>query len=239
MRKVINKIRGALLGVEPEKLAALQVLLRGYRVPRGKSNSVIQGGPTSWTWQATIDDTHHGSRGSALHADSHDRQHALDSAPDHTGTINDTQHGNRGADLHTDSHARQHSMISAPDHSAATLGDLLRAGAAGAWEILAIGSGGQLLTVVAGNPAWADPPAVADHGNEKHTPDFYPLDGTEVLTAPLSMQLMAVASEPAAEAGNEGKLYYLTPGESETGKIKQVMKNSTGAFERVLISIST
>jgi hypothetical protein len=53
------------------------------------------------------------------------------------------------------------------------------------------------------------------------------------------MQLMAPASEPEAIAGNEGKLYYLTPGASATGKIKQVMKNSTGAFEQVLISIST
>jgi hypothetical protein len=53
------------------------------------------------------------------------------------------------------------------------------------------------------------------------------------------MQLMAPASEPTAIAGNEGKLYYLTPGAGATGKIKQIMKNSTGAFEQVLISIST
>jgi hypothetical protein len=53
------------------------------------------------------------------------------------------------------------------------------------------------------------------------------------------MQLMAVANEPTATAGNEGKLYYLTPGTSATGKIKQIMKNSTGAFEQVLIAIST
>ena len=238
-RKFINKIMGGLLGVEPEKLAALQVLLRGYRVPRGKHNSIIQGGPTSWTWNASIDDAHHGARAADLHADSHARQHALDDALDHTGEITDAQHGNRAASLHADSHARQHSMVSGDDHSASTLGDLLRAGAAGAWEVLAVGVNGQLLTVVAGNPAWADAPAVAIHGNEKHDPDFYPLDGTEVLTAPLSMQLMAVASEPEAIAGSEGKLYYLTPAAEGKGVIKQVMKNSTGAWEQVQIAIST
>jgi len=130
-------------------------------------------------------------------------------------------------------------MNSASDHSAGTLGDLIRAGAAGAWELLAIGAAGQLLTVVGGNPAWADAPAVAVHGNEKHDPDFYPLNGTETLTAPLSMQLMAVASEPTAVAGNEGKLYYLTPGAGATGIIKQVMMNSTAAFELVQIGVST
>ena len=236
---VLSRVRAWLLGVDPQKLEALQVLLRGYLVPRGKHNSIIQGGPTAWTWEATIDDTHHGARGADLHADSHARQHALSDALDHTGEITDAQHGARGADLHADSHAREHSMVSAADHSAATLGDLLRAAAAGAWEVLAIGVNGQLLTVVAGQAAWADAPAVAAHGNEKHDPDFYPLDGTEVLTAPLSMQLMPVVSEPTAIAGNEGKLYYLTPGAAETGKIKQIMKNSTGAYEQVLISIST
>jgi len=238
-KNLISVMRAWLLGVDADKLEALQVLLRGYRIPRGKHNSVIQGGPTSWSWVATIDDTHHGSRGSGLHADSHARQHALDSGADHTGTINDTQHGSRGSGLHADSHARQHSMVSGSDHSPATLGDLLRAGVAGAWEILGIGVNGQILTVVAGKPDWADAPAVAVHGNEKHDPDFYPLNGTERLTAPLLMELMATASEPTAIAGNEGKLYYLTPGGGATGKIKQIMKNSTGAFEQVLIAIST
>ena len=234
-----SRVRAWLLGVEPEKLEALQVLLAGYRVPRGKHNSLILGGPTSWSWVATIDDTHHGSRGSGLHADSHARQHALDSAADHTGTITDTQHGNRGSGLHADSHARQHNMDSASDHGAGVAGDMLRAGAGGAWERLAIGASGQLLTVSGGLPVWADAPAVAVHGNDKHSPHFYPVDGTEELTAPIWMQLMAPASEPTAIAGNEGKLYYLTPGAAETGKIKQVMKNSTGAFEQVLIAIST
>ena len=239
IRRIKNRIRAALLGVEPEKLEALQILFKGYKIRRGPHNSLILGGPTSWTWQAELDDTHHGNRGADLHADSHARQHALSSGDDHTGEITDAQHGNRAAGLHADSHARQHSMVSAPDHSAATLGDLLRAGAAGAWEILAIDANGKILTIVAGQAAWADAPPVADHGNEKHTPDFYPLDGTEVLTAPLSMQLTAVASEPEAVAGNEGKLYYLTPAAEGKGIIKQVMKNSTAAFELVQIGVST
>ncbi len=239
VRKFMNRIGAVLLGIEPDKLEALQVLLKGYRVRRGRHNSIIQGGPTAWTWEAAIDDTHHGARGADLHADSHARQHALSDALDHTGEITDAQHGARGADLHADSHAREHSMVSAADHSAATLGDLLRAATAGAWEILAIGTAGQLLTVVAGQAAWTDPPAVAEHGNEKHDPDFYPLDGTEVLTAPLSMQLMAVGSEPEAIAGNEGKFYYLTPAAEGKGVIKQIMKNSTGAWEQVQIALST
>ena len=236
---MMTRARAWLLGVEPEMLAGIQVLLNGYKGQKHRGNSVIMGGPTAWTWNATIDDTHHGSRAAGLHADSHARQHALDSVDDHTGTITDTQHGSRGAGLHADSHARAHAMDGASDHSAGTLGDLIRAGAAGAWELLGIGTAGQLLTVVAGNPAWGDAPAVAIHGNEKHDPDFYALDGTIVLTAPLSMQLMAAANEPTAIAGNEGKFYYLTPGAAEKGIIKQVMKNSTGAFEQVQLGVST
>jgi len=38
----------------------------------------------------------------------HARQHALDSAFDHSGTITDTQHGSRGSGLHADSHAQLH-----------------------------------------------------------------------------------------------------------------------------------
>ena len=236
---IMTRVRAWLLGVEPEMLAGIQTLLNGYRGSQRKGNSVIMGGPTSWAWSATIDDAHHGSRAAGLHADSHARQHALDDALDHTGTITDAQHGARGAGLHADSHARAHAMNQALDHSPGTLGDLIRAGAAGAWELLGIGAAGQLLTVVAGNPAWADAPAVADHGNEKHTPDFYALDGTETLTAPLTMQLMAVGDEPKAIAGNEGKLYYLTPGAGAKGIIKQVMMNSTAAFELVQLGVST
>jgi len=236
---VMTRFRAWLLGVTPDTFESIQVLLNGYRGSQRKGNSLIMGGPTSWQWYAEIDDTHHGNRGAGLHADSHARQHALNSAADHTGEITDAQHGSRGSGLHADSHNRQHSMDSASDHSAGVAGDLLRAGAGGAWERLGIGSDGQLLTVVSGAPDWADAPPVADHGNEKHTPDFYPLNGSETLTAPLSMQLMDPSNEPDAIAGNEGKLYYLTPGASETGKIKQVMKNSTGAFEQVLLAIST
>lgn len=236
---LINRIRAWLLGIEPESLEGIQVLLNGYRGSLRKGNSVIMGGPTSWQWQAEIDDTHHGSRGSGLHADSHARQHALDSALDHTGEISDTQHGSRGSGLHADSHARQHDMDSGSDHGAGVAGDVLRAGAGGAWERLGVGVAAQVLTVVAGAPAWADAPAVTTHGNEKHDPDFYPLNGSEDLTAPLAMHLMAPASEPEANAGNEGKLYYLTPGAAVKGVIKQIMKNSTGAFERVQLAVST
>ncbi len=236
---MMNRVRAWLLGIDTDKYLLIQKMLNGYRGSRSPGNSVIQGGPTSWSWVANIDDAHHGSRGASLHADSHARQHALDSAPDHTGTITDTQHGSRGSGLHADSHVRAHAVDSASDHSAGTQGDLMRAIAAGAWARLGIGSAGQLLAVVAGLPAWADPPAVADHGNEKHTPDFYALDGTIALTAPLTMHLMAPASEPAANAGNEGKLYYLTPGGGAKGINKQVMKNSTGAYELVQIAVST
>ena len=239
LNRSMVRLRAWLVGVDEDKYLLIQKLLNGYRGSRRLGNSIIQGGPTSWSWVATIDDAHHGNRGAGLHADSHSRQHALDSAADHTGNITDAQHGNRGAGLHTDSHGRQHSMVSAPDHSAATLGDLLRAGAGGAWEILGIGVNGQILTVVAGVPAWADAAEVAIHGNEAHDPDFYPLNGSETLTAPLKMELTAPASEPTAVAGNEGKLYYLTPGGGAAGVIKQIMKNTTGAFERVQIAIST
>jgi len=234
-----TRVRAWLMGIDADRFVAIQELFNGYRGSRSRGNSVIMGGPTSWQWYASIDDAHHGSRGSGLHADSHDRQHALDSAADHTGEITDAQHGNRGAGLHADSHPRAHDVDSGADHNPGVEGDLVRAIAAGTWARLAIGANGQLLTVVAGLPAWADAPPVADHGNEKHTPDFYPLDGSEALTAPLTMQLMAPLNEPDAIAANEGKLYYLTPGAGEKGIIKQVMKNSTGSFELVQIAVST
>lgn len=236
---LLDRMRAWLLGLPVDRYVAVRQVLAGYRGSRSPGNSVILGGPTSWQWVSTIDDAHHGSRGSGLHADSHARQHALDSADDHTGTITDAQHGNRGAGLHADSHARAHDMDSGSDHNAGVAGDLIRAGAGGAWERLAIGAAGQLLTVVAGAPAWADAPPVADHGNEKHAPDFYPVDGTQALTAPLTMQLMDPINEPAATAGNEGKLYYLTPGAGAKGILKQVHKNSTGSFEQVQIAVST
>ncbi len=236
---VMTRLRAWMLGVDPEAYVGIRTFLNGYKGSQHKGNSVIMGGPTSWTWNATIDDTHHGSRGAGLHSDSHPRQHALNSANDHTGEITDTQHGNRGANLHADSHPRLHAMDGLLDHSPGTLGDLIRAGAGGTWELLAIGANGQILTVVSGTPAWSDAPPVTEHGNEKHNPDFYPLNGTEALTAPLAMHLMAPGSEPTAVAGNEGKLYYLTPGAGGKGIIKQVMKNSTAAFELVQLGVST
>lgn len=237
--RLLTRFRAWLLGVDAEGLAGISTFLKGYKGSQHKGNSMIMGGPTAWQWYATIDDTHHGNRGAGLHADSHARQHALDSAADHTGTISDTQHGNRGAGLHADSHARQHAVDSASDHAAGAEGDLMRAIAAGAWARLARGANGQLLTLVAGLPEWADAPGVAVHGNAAHNPDFYPLNGSERLTAPLTMELTAPASEPAANAGNEGKLYYLTPGGAAKGIIKQVMKNSSAAFELVQIAVST
>jgi hypothetical protein len=204
--KLLNKLRAMILGVEVNKLEAIQNLLNGYQPPSGRHNSIIIGGPTSWSWQATLDDTHHGSRGSGLHADSHNQQHAMDSSS---------------------------------DHSAGTAGDLIRAGSGGVWQRLSVGSSGQVLTVVSGLPAWADAPAGGVHGNELHDPDFYPVDGTQELTAPLWMQLMSPTNEPSASAGNEGKLYYLTPNSGNPGLLKQVMKNSTGSFELVQVSIST
>ena len=45
------------------------------RLLKHDGNSVIIGGPLGWSWEDTIDDAHHGSLGSSLHADSHDRQH--------------------------------------------------------------------------------------------------------------------------------------------------------------------
>ena len=236
---LLTRLRAWLLGVEPEAYVGIQTLLSGYRGSRHKGNSMIMGGPTAWQWYAAIDDTHHGSRGGGLHADSHARQHALNSADDHTGEISDTQHGSRGSGLHADSHTRQHAMDAALDHAAGAEGDLIYGGAAGAWTRRSIGTAGQLLTVAAGVPAWADAPAVGTHGNDKHDPDFYPLNGSEALTAPLTMHLMAPGDEPTAVAGNEGKLYYLTPGGGDKGIIKQVMKNSTAAFELVQLGLSS
>jgi len=203
---MITRLRAWILGLDAEKYQLVRTLLQGYAGAISRGNSVIMGGPTSWSWNATIDDAHHGSRGSGLHADSHNRAHDMDGAS---------------------------------DHNPGTQGDLIYAASGGAWARRTIGTAGQVLTVVSGLPAWAEAAAGGIHGNESHEPDFYPLNGSERLTAPLVMELMAPSSEPSASAGNEGKLYYLTPGASEKGIIKQIMKNSTGAFEQVQISIST
>jgi len=63
-----------------------------------------------------ITDSQHGSRGSGLHADSHVRLHALDSALDHSGTITDAQHGTKTTipDAH---HGRSHDHSLAADGS--------------------------------------------------------------------------------------------------------------------------
>jgi hypothetical protein len=232
---LMTRVRAWLLGVEPEAFVGIQTLLSGYKGSRHKGNSMIMGGPTAWQWHATIDDTHHGVRtleNAHAHGDlsgvGPDDHHDAFTEANHTAIGDGAPH-----------HARQHDMDSGDDHGAGVQGDILRAIAAGAWARLAVGTNGQVLTVVGGLPNWADAPAVAEHGNEKHDPNFYAVDGTEVLTAPLSMQLMAPGSEPDAVVGNEGKLYYLTPGVDDEGLLKQIMKNSTGAFEQVQIGIST
>ncbi len=252
--KLSTRIRAWLMGVDPEVFEGVQTLLSGYRGSQYEGNSVIMGGPTSWTWNATIDDTHHGVRGADLHADSHARQHAIDDTDDHTSTI--TANHVLVADVNglpaegtntdteisgavTNSHDRQHDMDSGADHAAGVEGDLIYAAAAGAWTRRSVGTAGQILTVVGGVPAWADAPAVAEHGNEKHDPDFYAVNGTIALTAPLTMHLMDPVDEPDAVVGNEGYLYYLTPDTNDEGLLKQIMKNSTGAFEQVQIAIST
>jgi hypothetical protein len=86
------------------------------RLPDGTSGNVLvgQGTGVDMAWKdisgitGTITDSQHGIRGSGLHADSHARLHALDSASDHSGTITDAQHGSRGSGLHADSHALDH-----------------------------------------------------------------------------------------------------------------------------------
>ena len=232
---LVTRLRAWLLGVEPEAFVGIQTLLNGYKGSRHKGNSMIMGGPTAWQWHATIDDTHHGVRTQAnahAHGDlsgvGADDHHDAFTAGDHTGIGDGAPH-----------HARQHDVDSGADHGAGIEGDLIRAIAAGAWARLAAGVNDQILTVVAGLPSWADAPAVGAHGNASHDPDFYPLNGSEALTAPLTMHLMAPGNEPEANVGNEGKLYYLTPAATDEGLLKQIMKNATGAYEQVQIGIST
>jgi len=200
----------------------------------------------------------------------HNRQHALDSALDHTGAITDVQHGSRDAGLHADSHGQfhgdadhnvsyekvsnkgaaggycelddsvlvpqsripnlpaskitseilaaargglakalsptwtddyilvydgvtdqwimeakpsgggaDHNLLSAthPDTLAASVmaGDILYGNATPKWARLAKGTDGQFLKLVSGLPAWADPPAGADHNLLSTThPDALP-----------------------------------------------------------------
>jgi len=62
----VKIVRGLLLAPTLELL---------NRLLKHDGNSLIVGGPLGWSWEDTIDDAHHGSRGSGLHADSHGRQH--------------------------------------------------------------------------------------------------------------------------------------------------------------------
>ena len=239
---MVTRFRAWLLGLPVEKYEGMRELMAGYR-GRRSNNSMILGGPTAWTWEATIDDAHHGNRGPGLHADSHARQHALDDAADHTGTITDAQHGSRAAGLHADSHARQHAMDEALDHAGGAEGDVLYGGVAGAWARRARGVDGQLLTLVAGYPDWADAPAVAVHGNAAHDPDFYPLNGTEQLTAALwQHKYLTEAGEPGAVVGNDGRLFYRrepAPGGDDHAYLLAIVQNTAGGYERIQIGIST
>jgi len=75
------------------------------RMPDGLAGRYLRAGgsgvdpayavPSFGEISGTITDAQHGSRGSGLHADSHARLHALDSASDHSGTITDAQHGDK------------------------------------------------------------------------------------------------------------------------------------------------
>jgi hypothetical protein len=54
------------------------------------------------------------------------------------------------------SHARSHAIDAASDHSAGTAGDILYAGAAGAWSRLAKGAVNKILKMGADYPGWVD-----------------------------------------------------------------------------------
>lgn len=102
----------------------------------------------------------------------HNKKHLIADSADHDGSAN-TPNQMIKADANglpidasntdtevssavTKSHDRQHAMDSAPDHAAGTQGDILYAGAAGAWAKLSAGTDGQFLkTQGAGaNPQW-------------------------------------------------------------------------------------
>jgi hypothetical protein len=181
LKEIMTRVRAALLGMDREKYQALVELMRGYRGRNSPHNSLILGGPTSWSWNATLDATHHGAL---------------------VGPANAHQH----SDLSGIGAGDHHAAFTQADHTA--IGD-------------------------------AAPHHAQVHGNADHTTAYYPLDGSSALTAPLSMELMDPLNEPGAVAGNEGKLYYLTPGAGVKGVLKQVMKNSAAGFELVQVSIST
>jgi len=85
----LNLARAALFGVPLSKVESIVQLLRTYR--GGKPNSLILGGPLGWSWQATLDTTHHGSLSGPANAHRHsdlanigiDDHHARDHAARH------------------------------------------------------------------------------------------------------------------------------------------------------------
>ncbi len=85
----LNLARAALFGVPPSKVESIVDLLRSYR--GGKPNSLILGGPLGWSWQSTLDTTHHGSLAGPANAHRHsdlanigiDDHHARDHAARH------------------------------------------------------------------------------------------------------------------------------------------------------------
>jgi hypothetical protein len=85
----LNLARAALFGVPLSKVESIVELLRTYR--GGKPNSLILGGPLGWSWQATLDTTHHGSLAGPANAHRHsdlanigiDDHHARDHATRH------------------------------------------------------------------------------------------------------------------------------------------------------------
>jgi hypothetical protein len=85
----LNLARAALFGVPLSKVESIVELFRTYR--GGKPNSLILGGPLGWSWQATLDATHHGSLAGPANAHRHsdlanigiDDHHARDHAARH------------------------------------------------------------------------------------------------------------------------------------------------------------
>jgi hypothetical protein len=85
----LHLARAALLGVPPSQVSELLELFRTYR--GGRPNSIIIGGPLGWSWQATLDTTHHGALAGPTNAHRHsdlanvgiDDHHARDHATRH------------------------------------------------------------------------------------------------------------------------------------------------------------
>lgn len=79
------------------------------RVAKGAVGTFLRVGASVLEWveltfsmiSGAITDTQHGSRGAALHEDSHARSHALTSASDHSGALGAGQHGSLADGDHT------------------------------------------------------------------------------------------------------------------------------------------